>query len=155
MRKLLIYRAFEITIGPLPATILVVPMVLGVTLGNLFALYAWLTGPDEAGSTIAILGILELLAWSFASLLGVIALWVAVLLPTPPVSTRARVLLLGGLMLGLYGAIRFISVILNRELEGMFDSILLWLLLLAGPVLIGLVHSYSLVRLLLRKESQG
>ena len=143
-------RWAHVLIGPLPASVLLLPMLLAGGLGVAIALAAALFGPGASAASrwAAASGSAKLLAWMAAADAGVVALWVVALAGSPDAyrRTRARWWLVTGLGLGLVAAVRWLAV-MNRGAHAYGASTwALWLALLAGPVVLGTYYLVRLVR---------
>ena len=140
----------QVVIGPLPATILLVPLLFAGGLGAGIALLATLFDPSrsaaELWATVASTG--TILGWIAAGGVGVLALW-AVVLEKNPAFLRQGVVrwpLVIGLALGLIAATRWIwAMAAIRHSYGAMTWAV-WLALLLGPVVLGGYHLVRLVR---------
>ena len=141
-------RWVQVVIGPLPATVLLLPILLAGGLGVIFALAAALVEPGATAASrwAAASSSARLLGWIAAADAGVVALWVVALAGSPDALKRtgARWWLVAGLGLGLVAAARWLAL-MSRAGHG-YDAATwaLWLGLLVGPVLLG---TYYLLRL--------
>jgi hypothetical protein len=144
-------RWVRVLLGPLPATVLLVPLLFAGGLGTAIGLLAVLVEPgySAAGrwSTVTSAGVV--LAWVAAAGVGVLALWVVVL-AEPPAALKqspARRWLAVGLLVGLLAAGRWLWTMVAGGHS--YDAVtwVVWLVLLVGPLVLG---SYYLVQLLRR-----
>ena len=146
-------RWVRVLLGPLPATLLLLPLLFAGGVGALFALLATLTtrgiSASERWSSLGSAG--RSLAWVVAAAVGVLALWVVVLRDPQPETRPARVRwwLPAGLFVGLLAAGRWLWTMSAGGTTYGAQTWGVWLGLLAGPLVMG---SYYFVRLLLRKE---
>jgi hypothetical protein len=143
-------RWMQVVLGPLPATILLLPVLLAGGLGAAIALLATLFDParslGEVWGTVASAGMI--LVWIGAGGLGVLALW-AVVLEENPAFLRQDIVrwpLAIGLALGLMAAIRWIWVMATGRHSYSTTTWVVWLGLLLGPVVLGAYHLVRLVR---------
>ena len=136
-------------IGPLPATVLVLPLLFAAGTGVVFALAAALGEPSgsAAGRWTAVTTSARWLAWIAAADAGVLALWVLALAESPAAlrRSRSRWWLVAGLVLGLLAAGRWLVVMGTSAHSYGPSTWAVWLALLAGPLVLG---TYYLVRLL-------
>ena len=141
-------RWIRIIVGPLPATVLLLPLLFAGGLGVALALLAGLVEPDHstaerwANFTSAAM----LLGWVMAAGVGVMALWVTVLAsPATLKQSHKRWWLVAGLLVGLLAAARWLWLMAGRGHNYDLLTWGVWFGLLGGPLLLG---SYYLVRLL-------
>jgi hypothetical protein len=142
-------RWLRILLGPLPATVLLLPVLFAGGLGTLLALLVGLFEPsrsaaDRWGSvTIA----LPLLAWISAAGVGVLALWAAVLAESPVVLRhgRARWWLAAGLIIGELAAGLWLWPFASGAHVYGPGTWAVWLGLLVGPLVLGLYYLAILV----------
>lgn len=144
-------RYVRLILGPLPATVVLLPLLLGGGFGALIALLVTLWGaPGSAGARWpAVLETAPLVGWIGAATVGVIVLWVVVLTDAraAPRTAAARGWLVAGLLLGLLAAGRWLWTMAARGERVEPLTWMVWLALLAGPILLG---GYYLVVLLRR-----
>ena len=141
-------RWVHVLIGPLPATVVLLPILFAGGLGMAFALAAALVEPGASAASrwAAAASSAPLLGWIAAADAGVVALWVVALgSPDGLKRSGARWWLVAGLGLGLVAAARWLAF-MSQGGRGYDASTLgaLWLGLLVGPVVLG---TYYLVRL--------
>jgi len=143
-------RWIRVLLGPLPATVLLLPLLFAGGLGAVIALLAALVEPAQSAAarwaSVTTPG--AVLVWVAATGVGVLALWVAVLAEPPAALKRAppRRWLAAGLLLGLLAAGRWFW---TMAVSGSGDSRLtwvVWLALLAGPVVLAGYYFVLLVR---------
>ena len=144
------WRWLRVLFGPLPATVLLLPLLFAGGLGAAVALIAALVEPGRLpaerwdGVTAPAL----IVAWVAAAGVGVAALWIAVLADEPATlrQTPARWWLVAGLSVGLLAAGRWLWVMAYGRHS--YDHLTwgLWLALLLGPVVIGVYCLVQLVR---------
>jgi hypothetical protein len=143
-------RWMLILVGPLPATVLLLPFLFAGGLGEAIALGAALVDHRRSGAerwaTVATTG--TILLWVAAAAAGVLALWVAVLAGpgTDFSQTRLRWWLVAGLMLGLFAAARWLWTL--ASIGRSYDALTWarWLGLLAGPLVLGGYYVVLLLR---------
>ena len=143
-------RWVQVLIGPLPATILLLPVLLAGGLGAAIALLATIFDPSrslaEIWATVTTTGVI--LAWIVAGCLGVLALWVIVLEQNPAflMQPTVRWPLAIALTLGLMAAARWIwTMAASRHGYGAMTWTV-WLALLVGPIVLGAYHLAGLLR---------
>jgi hypothetical protein len=143
-------RWIRVLLGPLPATVLLLPMLYAGGLGAAFALVAGLVEPGpsarERWAGLSTSGLM--LAWIAAASAGVLALWAAVLADTPAAlrQTPIRWWLATGLALGLLAAGRWLWM-MSAGSDGYAPLTWgVWFLMLAGPLLLGSYYLVYLVR---------
>jgi hypothetical protein len=140
-----------VLLGPLPATVLLLPLLFAGGLGTAIGLLAVLVEPGrsaaERWATVTSTGVV--LAWVAAAGVGVLALWLVVL-AEPPAALKqapARWWLAAGLFLGLIAAGRWLWTMAAGGPSYGTQTWAVWLALLVGPLVLG---SYYLVLLLRR-----
>ena len=118
----------ELALGLVPATFLLLPFLLAGALGTAMATVAsgaldWATG--------------LLIGWVLAGVLGISALWVAVLSDgAARFSPGSRLVLGVGLLLGIAAAARWIWVMGTNGHRYGAATWIVWLVLLGGPLVI-------------------
>jgi hypothetical protein len=144
-------RWVRVLLGPLPATVLLLPLLFAGGLGAGIALLAALVelggSAGERWATVTSTGMV--LAWVAAAAVGVLALWVVVL-EEPAAALKqapARRWLTAGLLIGLLAAGRWLWAMAAGGHSYGTLTWAVWLVLLAGPCVLG---SYYLVLLLRR-----
>jgi hypothetical protein len=138
----------RVILGPLPATVLLLPLLFAGGLGSAIALVTGLLQPNRSPaerwamvSTSALI-----LGWVIAAGIGVLALWLVTLAEEPTLRKYpARWPLATGLLIGLIAAGRWLWVMALSGDSYDAGTWALWLGLLIGPVTLG---SYYLIRLL-------
>jgi cellobiose-specific phosphotransferase system component IIC len=141
-------RWIRIIIGPLPATVLLLPLLFAGSLGVAFALVNSLFQPDHSAAErwANLRAATMLLAWVTAAGLGVRALWVAVLAsPATLKRSRNRWWLVAGLFVGLLAAVRWLWVMGSRNHNYDLLTWGVWFVVLGGLLILG---SHYLVQLL-------
>jgi hypothetical protein len=142
-------RWLRVLLGPLPATVLLLPLLFAGGLGSALAVVAGLMEPGrsagERWTGVSAPGLM--LAWVGAAGVGVLALWVAVLAEDPATLRQSslRWWLVAGLGLGLLAAMWWLRIMGAGDHRYDARTWILWLVMLAGPVVLG---SYYLVALL-------
>jgi hypothetical protein len=143
-------RWVRVLLGPLPATVLLLPLLfaggLGAAIGVLTALVESGRSAAERWATVTSTGVV--LAWVAAAGVGVLALWIVVLAEPPAALRRApaRWWLVVGL-LGLMAASRWLWTMAAGGYSYGTQTWAVWLVLLLGPLALG---SYYLALLLRR-----
>jgi cellobiose-specific phosphotransferase system component IIC len=143
-------RWIRITVGPLPATVLLLPLLFAGSLGVAFALVNSLFQSDHSAAErwADLRAATVLLGWVMAAGLGVGALWIAVLAsPATLKRTRNRWWLVAGLFVGLLAAGRWFWLMASRAHNYDLLTWGVWFILLGGPLALG---SHYLVQLLRR-----
>ncbi len=143
-------RWIRIIVGPLPATVLLLPLLFAGSLGVAFALVNSLFQPDYSAAErwANLRAATILLGWVTAAGLGVGALWVAVLAsPATLKRSRNRGWLIVGLLCGLLAAGRWLWLMVSRSHNYDLLTWGVWFVLLGGPLVLG---SHYLVQLLRR-----
>jgi hypothetical protein len=143
-------RWLRVLCGPLPATVVLLPVLIAGGVGAAFAAGAALLEPGRSAAErwagIAAPGMFA--GWVAAAGTGVAALWVIVLTDAPATlrQTRMRWWLVAGLCLGILAAGRWLWVMgagghrYDRLTWG------LWLGLLLGPLVLAIYYLALLVR---------
>jgi hypothetical protein len=143
-------RWLRVLLGPLPATLLLVPVLLAGGLGTVMALVTGVAAPGQtpAERWVALTGTLPLLLWMAAAVVGVLALWVAVLAGSPAAlrAGPARWWLAAGLLVGVMAAGRWLWLLAAGPHGYGAGTWALWLLLLAGPLVLGIYYLGVLLR---------
>jgi hypothetical protein len=143
-------RWVRVLLGPLPATVLLLPVLFAGGLGAAIALAAGLLKPDRSladrWAVVTTSGMV--LGWVAAAGIGVLALWVAVLADAPIALRHAqnRWWLAAGLLLGLAAGCGWLWAM---GLAGHGYGPLtwtVWLALLAGPIVMGIYYLVQLFR---------
>jgi len=142
-------RWLRILLGPLPATVLLLPLLFAGSLGVAFALVNSLFQPDHSAAErwADLHAATVLLGWVMAAGLGVGALWIAVLAsPATLRRTRNRWWLVAGLLVGLLAAGRWLWLMASRGHSYDLLTWTVWLVLLGGPLLLGSYYLAQFVR---------
>ena len=143
-------RWVRVLLGPVPATVLLLPLLLAGGLGAAIGLVAGLVEPGrsaaERWATVTTTG--TVLAWVAAAAAGVVALWVVVLAePRAGLSqVRLRWLLVAGLVLGLVAASRWLWTMAGGGHSYGPLTWAVWLGLLVGPLVLGIYYLVLLLR---------
>ena len=142
-------RWVRVLLGPLPATLLLLPVLFAGGLGAGIALVAGLVAPGRTAAErwAAVSASGPILAWIAGAGMGVLALWVVVLAESPAVLRRmpARWWLAAGLLLGGLAAARWLWVLAMGGHSYGALTWAVWVVLLVGPLVLG---SYYLAVLL-------
>jgi hypothetical protein len=142
-------RWVKVLLGPLPATVLVLPLLFAGGLGAAIGVLAVLLEPGrsaaERWASVTSTGVV--VGWVAAAAVGVLALWVVVLAEPPSALKKApaRRWLTAGLLLGLLAGGRWLWAMAAGGHSYGPLTWAVWLTLLAGPLVLG---SYYLVLLL-------
>ena len=143
-------RWVRVLLGPLPATVLLLPLLLAGGLGAAIGLVAGLVEPGrsaaERWATVTTTG--TVLAWVAAAAAGVLALWVVVLAEPRPGLSKARLRwwLVAGLVLGLLAASRWLWTMAGGGHSYGPLTWAVWLGLLVGPLVLGIYYLGLLLR---------
>jgi hypothetical protein len=134
----------RVLLGPLAATLVLLPLLAAGGVGATMSLVAGLFQPSLTVASIAPAGVV--LLWIVAARAEVLALWVAALEESSAALRQAplRWWLMAGLLLGLVAGFRWLWIMAAGEHSYGAQTWTVWLLLLAGPLLLG---SYYLVLL--------
>ena len=131
----------EVVLGPLLATLCLLPFLLFGGVGVAFAILATLTDPSlPLSSSLAMaLPQLTLTLWIASAAAGVAALWVAILGSEEEADFRpgVRLMLVAGLLLGGLAASRWLWMMSRREPAYSALTWATWLALLLGPLVVG------------------
>jgi hypothetical protein len=143
-------RWLRVLLGPLPATVLLLPLLFAGGLGAALALVAGLIEPGRSAAErwASVSAPSVTLAWVAAAGIGTLALWIAVLAEAPTTlrQTRLRWWLIAGLALGLLAAARWLRAMgASGRSYGPLTWVV-WLALLAGPLVLGSYYFVHLVR---------
>jgi hypothetical protein len=143
-------RWVRVLLGPVPATILLLPLLLAGGLGAAIGLVAALVEPGrsaaERWATVTTTG--TVLGWVAGAAAGVLALWVVVLAePRAGLSqARLRWWLVAGLALGLLAAGRWLWTMAGGGHSYGPLTWAVWLGLLVGPLVLGIYYLVLLLR---------
>ena len=139
----------EVVLGPLLATLCLLPFLLFGGVGVAFSILATLTDPSVPlpSSLAMVRPQLTLILWISSAAAGVAALWVAILGPEEEAGFRpgVRLMLVACLLLGGLAASRWLWVMLRREPAYSALTWATWLALLLGPLVVGARHAWALV----------
>ena len=143
-------RWLRVLLGPLPATLLLLPLLFAGGLGAALALITWLVEPGRSAAErwAGLIAPSLTLAWVAAAGAGVLALWVAVL-ADPPATLRQTPLrwwLAGGLAIGILAAGWWLWTMGTGNHDYDPRTWLVWLAMLAGPLVFGSYYLAYLVR---------
>jgi hypothetical protein len=145
-------RWIRVILGPLPATLLLIPILFAAGLGTALALVVELIDPGRslADRWFALRTTGRLLVWIAAAGAGVSALWAIVLAESSDTVSRpaARLWLAAALVAGLIAASRWLWVMAASSRHYDSHTWMLWLALLGGPIVLSV---YDLVRLAVRR----
>ena len=143
-------RWVRVLLGPLPATLLLLPMILAGALGAAMSLGAALLTPSRANaerwSDVTSTGLL--IVWVIAAGAGLLALWILVL-SDRAVSTRpplVRWALGTGLLLGILAASRWLWLMAASRAHYDLHTWVVWLLMLVGPIVLAIYYLLCVVR---------
>jgi hypothetical protein len=143
-------RWVRVLLGPLPATVLLLPLLfaggLGAAIGLLAVLVESGRSATERWATVTSTGVV--LAWVAAAGVGVLALWLVVL-AEPPAALKqapARWWLAAGLFLGLIAAARWLWTMAAGGHSYGTQTWAVWLALLVGPLVLGCYYLVLLLR---------
>jgi hypothetical protein len=127
----------------LPATIYLAPMAAFSALGMMFAIVQ-----DVRLGLVAEFMLIGVTVSFLAAVVGIISLWMAMTVPAEILASRStlRVGLVIGIGAGIAAALYWSWNIGHQR--GM--SLSIWLLLLAGPIIVGVRHALRLTRLAAR-----
>lgn len=143
-------RWVKVVLGPLPATVLLLPLLFAGGLGAAIALLSVLFDPArsaaERWATVVSTGVV--LVWVAAAGLGVLALWLVVSAETPTAlrEAPARWWLAAGLAIGLIAAGRWLWTMAAGGHSYGTQTWAIWLGLLLGPLVLGGYYLVLLVR---------
>jgi len=144
------WRWLRVLLGPLPATVVLLPLLFAGGLGAAVALVTALVRPGQLPGERweSVTGPALMVGWVAAAAIGVAALWFAVLADEPATLRQApaRWWLVGGLSIGLLAAGRWLWVMGFGGHS--YDPLTwgVWLALLMGPLVLGVYYLVQLVR---------
>ena len=146
MRKTGVLTLLEIILG-LPATVLLIPFAMAGATGAAFAAMAILF--DRSIPSPARLMMLrvpaELILWILGAMVGLSALWLAVLGEIDVTHRpRLRLVLILGLLVGIVAALRWLFVMGHENYDRATWAT--WIGLLVGPIAVGIRHLLLLVK---------
>jgi hypothetical protein len=124
----------------LPATMYLAPMAASSALGMMFAIVQDLRLGWDAQFML-----IGMMVWFLAAVVGIISLWMAMTVPAESLArcSTLRVGLVIGIGAGIAAALYWLWNIGHER--GM--SLSIWLLMLAGPIIVGIRHAFRLTRL--------
>jgi hypothetical protein len=142
-------RVILVVLGPLPATVLILPLLLAAGFGTVIAFVEELFDPARTAAdrwaSATTTG--QLVGWILAAAVGVVALWVAVLddWSTARRAAPGKYFLAAGLLIGLLAAGRWLW---TMALHGRYDHAtwILWLIALGGPLVLGTYYFVVIMR---------
>ena len=133
MRKIV-----EIILGPLSPSVLILPLVVGGMIGNIIAFFTIAADSDFGGGhqTTALVDVFWQIASASCVVVGLLALWIAVLFDARSLRRRGTWFLglLAALFLGAIQAMRWLLLILSSDSSP--STILLWGFLTVAPLLV-------------------
>ena len=143
-------RWLRVLPGPLPATVMLLPLLFAGGVGAAIALIVGLMEPGRSATLrwASVSASVITLAWVAAAGIGVLALWVSVLaedaaaLRRPPL----RWWLVAGLGLGLLAAGWWLWTMGASNHDYDLRTWIVWLVMLAGPLVLGSYYLVSLLR---------
>ena len=148
MRKTGALTLLEIILG-LPATVLLIPFAMAGATGAAFAAMAILFDrsiPSSARLTMLRVPA-EFILWTVGAMVGLSALWLAVLGELDVTHRpRLRLVLILGLLVGIVAALRWLFVMGQSSENYDRATWATWLGLLAGPIVVGTRHLLLLVK---------
>jgi hypothetical protein len=134
-------RWVRVLLGPLPATVVLLPMLFAGGVGATIALVAGLVAPGSSAGArwAAVMATGPILVWVVAAGVGVLALWAVVLADSPAVLRQgpARWWLAAGLVLGGLAAGRWLWVLAMGGHSYGPVTWVVWLVMLLGPLVLG------------------
>ena len=138
-------RGVEIVLV-LPATIVLAPMAGFSALGMMFAIVQ-----DLRPGLVAVLMLLAIMLSLLVAVAGVAALWAAIVIPAPVLARRRtlRTILLVGIAGGVADSLYWLWTIDHqrgiRETSDGISAWSLWLLILAGPIIVAVRYTIQLI----------
>jgi len=143
-------KLVEIVLGPLPPTLLILPLVAGGLVGNIIALFAIAGDPGfgNGNQANALGGVFWQIVTGLCVMAGLFALWLVVLVDARTIGSNrvtfaATVTALG---LGAFQAVRWLQIVISHDPGYPLTTKLLWILAAAGPVLVAAGSVPRLVR---------
>jgi hypothetical protein len=143
-------RWLRVLLGPLPATVLLLPLLFAGGLGAAIALATGLLQPNrspaERWAMVSTSGMI--LGWVAAAGVGVLALWLVTLAEEPATLRQSpiRWFLAAGLLIGLIAAARWLWVMGVGGHSYGTQTWVVWLGLLVGPIVLGSYYFIQLLR---------
>ena len=143
-------RWIRILLGPLPATLVLLPFLVVGGVGTVLAILAGLVahGHTLDESWRDLMGAMPILLWVAAAVVGLLALWIAVLAESPAALRAApgRWWLAAGLLVGVMAAAPWLWPF-PRAAPGYGPTTwAVWIALLGGPIVLGLYYLAALLR---------
>lgn len=138
-------RVVEIVLV-LPATAYLAPMAAFIALGMMFAV-----GQDAGLGITAELMLMGVVVSFLAAPVGMLSLWMTMLMPYDALARHRilRILLLMGIGVGIADAVYWLWA-LSRHPHTAWN---IWLLMLAGPIMVSMRYAFRLVRLTIQLRS--
>jgi hypothetical protein len=135
-------RGIEIVVI-LPATVYLAPMAAFSALGTMFAVVQ-----DVRLGLFAELMLIGMMVSFLAATVGMVSLWMAMTVPSDMLVGRRnlRVALVIGIIVGIADACYWLRTI-GHQRGTPWNTLCIWLLLLAGPIVVGARHALRLARL--------
>jgi hypothetical protein len=126
----------------LPASLLLVPLLLAGALGAAFAILGNLVQGDLPLSARLVIALqsLKLIAWVAAAALGMASLWALVIEPEERPTAGLRVLLAAGLLVGIVAALTWLYVMGSGRTAYDAQTWLVWIVALGGPLIVAVRH---------------
>ena len=143
-------RLLRVLLGPLPATVLLLPLLFAGGLGAAIALMTGLLEPNrtpaERWGMVSTSGMI--LMWVAAAGVGVLALWLVTLAESLARLRQSpgRWFLAAGLLIGLVAAGRWLWIMAAGGHDYGAQTWAVWLGLLIGPVVLGGYYFINLLR---------
>ncbi len=142
-------RWVRVVLGPLPATLLLLPILFAGGLGAAIALGTAVIAPGrsagERWSEVTSTGVI--LVWIAAAAVGLLALWIVVLAYADASrQPRARWMLAAALLVGVIAATRWLWVMAAGRHHYDVGTWAFWLAMLLGPIALALYYVVALVR---------
>jgi hypothetical protein len=136
----------EIVLGPLLATLVLIPLLLAAAMGVALSIAATLA--ESSGSLAdrfaGVRSQLPLFLWVGSATLGILALWPAVLRRPEDAGLVARLSLIAGIVVGEMAATRWLWLMEHHRPDYDLQTWAAWLALLLGPMLVGARHAVRL-----------
>lgn len=145
MRKGRAITVLEVAFGLLPATVVLLPLLMAGAMGAAVALIVILADGSKPFSTrlIMVLPPAGIVLWVLVATLGMLALWVAVLGPEiVDHRPRARVVLVTCLVCGSVAAILWLYVM--GRMSSDLKAWVTWIGFLGGPLIVSTRHLFLL-----------
>jgi hypothetical protein len=139
----------EVVLGPLLATLFLIPLLLAAAIGIGLSVVATLADSSQSlsGRLEAVRPQLMLVLWAACAAVGVSALWAAILRREEHAyDSRLRFILFAGILLGEIAALGWLWVMTRQEPGYGTYTWAVWLALLLGPMIVGARYMIALVR---------